>query len=198
MFMFHPYAPGSPFFLPHGAHIYNKLVSFMRSEYRARGYQVSRADRSDRVITLIGCLQEVITPIVYNQKLWESSGHWQHYKENMFAVRGANEEPLTEGEKKELMGLKPMNCPGHCLVFEHGSHSYRELPLRLADFGVLHRNEMHGALTGLTRVIRFQQVRGVGIAVRAIEGQSEMRCLQRAIETLWSRDRSIATNTQYC
>lgn len=74
-------------------------------------------------------------------------------------MRAAEEKELTEAERQEHFGLKPMNCPGHCLIFENTSHSYRDLPLRIADFGMLHRNELAGALTGLTRVIRFQQVK---------------------------------------
>ena len=88
-----------------------------------------------------------MSPNIYNMQLWETSGHAANYKENMF---------VFEIEKQEF-GLKPMNCPGHCLMFEHRVRSYRELPLRMADFGVLHRNELSGALTGLTRVRRFQQ-----------------------------------------
>lgn len=84
---------------------------------------------------------------MYNLKLWETSGHATKYKENMFCF------PI-EGQE---FGLKPMNCPGHCLMFKHRKRSYRELPMRLCDFGVLHRNELSGALTGLTRVRRFQQ-----------------------------------------
>ncbi|OAY85551.1 Threonine--tRNA ligase, mitochondrial 1 [Ananas comosus] len=94
-----------------------------------------------------GLLLHVVTPNIYNMQLWETSGHAANYKENMF---------VFEIEKQEF-GLKPMNCPGHCLMFEHRVRSYRELPLRLADFGVLHRNELSGALSGLTRVRRFQQ-----------------------------------------
>nr|XP_010913364.1 threonine--tRNA ligase, mitochondrial 1 [Elaeis guineensis] len=129
LFFFHPLSPGSCFFLPHGTRIYNKLMEFLRVQYRDRGYQ------------------EVLTPNMYNMQLWETSGHAANYKDNMF---------VFEIEKQEF-GLKPMNCPGHCLMFEHRVRSYRELPLRLADFGVLHRNELSGALTGLTRVRRFQQ-----------------------------------------
>ncbi|KAK1613883.1 hypothetical protein QYE76_019400 [Lolium multiflorum] len=129
LFFFHPLSPGSSFFLPNGAIIYNKLMDFMRQEYRKRGYQ------------------EVLSPNIYNMQLWETSGHAANYKDNMF---------VFEIEKQEF-GLKPMNCPGHCLMFGHKVRSYRELPLRLADFGVLHRNELSGALTGLTRVRRFQQ-----------------------------------------
>ncbi|KAF9621888.1 hypothetical protein IFM89_028476 [Coptis chinensis] len=129
LFFFHPLSPGSAFFLPHGARIYNKLMDFLRKQYRERGYE------------------EVVTPNMYNMQLWETSGHAANYKENMFVFQVENQE----------FGLKPMNCPGHCLMFDHRVRSYRELPLRLADFGVLHRNEASGALTGLTRVRRFQQ-----------------------------------------
>lgn len=129
LFYFHELSPGSAFFYPKGAHIYNKLMDFIRKEYRKRGFQ------------------EVITPNVYNAKLWQTSGHWQHYAENMFSFES----------EKETFALKPMNCPGHCLMFASRNRSWRELPLRLADFGVLHRNELSGALTGLTRVRRFQQ-----------------------------------------
>ncbi|KIH51641.1 TGS domain protein [Ancylostoma duodenale] len=90
---------------------------------------------------------KVITPNMFNSKLWETSGHWQHYSEDMFRFE----------VEKEQFGLKPMNCPGHCIMYSHQPHTYNELPLRYADFGVLHRNEMSGALTGLTRVRRFQQ-----------------------------------------
>ncbi|EGC34348.1 hypothetical protein DICPUDRAFT_35169 [Dictyostelium purpureum] len=129
LFFFHPFSPGSCFFLPHGTKIYNKLLNFLRSEYRRRGYQ------------------EVITPNIYSQKLWEQSGHWQNYKDNMFSFECDHTH----------YSLKPMNCPGHCLMFAHRQRSYKELPMRIADFGVLHRNESHGSLTGLTRVRRFQQ-----------------------------------------
>ncbi|KAJ4711144.1 threonine--tRNA ligase, mitochondrial [Melia azedarach] len=129
LFFNHPLSPGSWFFLPLGTRVYNKLMEFIRKQYWDRGYQ------------------EVISPNMYNMKLWETSGHAANYKENMF---------LIDIEKQEF-GLKPMNCPGHCLMFDHKVRSYRELPLRLADFGVLHRNEASGALTGLTRVRRFQQ-----------------------------------------
>eukprot|EP00753_Platysulcus_tardus_P006583 PLAT14323.1.p1 GENE.PLAT14323.1~~PLAT14323.1.p1 ORF type:complete len:773 (-),score=425.20 PLAT14323.1:1090-3408(-) len=130
LFFFHPHlSPGSAFFLPHGARIYNRLIDFIKKEYWARGYD------------------EVVTPNVFNVDLWKTSGHYQHYKEHMF---------LMDVEKEEW-ALKPMNCPGHCVMFAHRARSWRELPLRLADFGVLHRNEFSGALSGLTRVRRFQQ-----------------------------------------
>lgn len=129
LYFFHELSPGSCFFLPHGAKIYNKLVDFIRTEYRQRGFS------------------EVITPNMFNVQLWHTSGHWQNYQENMFQL----------SVEKETYALKPMNCPGHCLMFKHRERSYRELPLRLADFGVLHRNELSGALGGLTRVRRFCQ-----------------------------------------
>ncbi|XP_004489863.1 threonine--tRNA ligase, mitochondrial 1 [Cicer arietinum] len=129
LILHHEWSPGSWFFLPHGARIYNTLMNFIRNQYRHRGYQ------------------EVITPNVFNMELWVTSGHAANYKEDMFVL---------EIDKQEF-GLKPMNCPGHCLMFKHRVRSYRELPLRFADFGVLHRNEASGALSGLTRVRRFQQ-----------------------------------------
>lgn len=129
LFFFHELSPGSCFFQPRGAHIYNTLIEFIRTEYRKRGFQ------------------EVVTPNIYNSKLWQTSGHWMHYAENMFSF----------DVEKETFALKPMNCPGHCMIFDVRNRSWRELPLRMADFGVLHRNELSGALTGLTRVRRFQQ-----------------------------------------
>lgn len=129
LFFFHPYSPGSAFWLPHGFRIYRTLMEFMRKEYRARGYT------------------EVLTPNIFSSKLWEVSGHWDHYKDNMFTFKCED----------QIMGLKPMNCPGHCLLFQNRARSYKELPLRIAEFGVLHRNELSGALHGLTRVRRFQQ-----------------------------------------
>jgi len=129
LFFFHTLSPGSCFWMPHGARVYNKLIAFIKEQYWTRGYE------------------EVITPNIFNLQLWEISGHAQHYKDNMFTFD-------VEGQE---WGMKPMNCPGHCLMFGHRIRSYRELPLRVADFGVLHRNEVSGALTGLTRVRRFQQ-----------------------------------------
>lgn len=129
LFMFHELSPGCPFFLPHGQIIVNSLQAFLRQEYWKRGYQ------------------EVTTPNMYNHRLWVTSGHWQHYRDDVFQLE----------VEKEPWALKPMNCPGHMLIFGMRERSYRELPMRIADFGVLHRNEASGALTGLTRVRRFQQ-----------------------------------------
>lgn len=127
--MFHELSAGSAFWLPHGARIYNKLIDFIKSHYWKRGYS------------------EVITPNIYNLDLWHRSGHAMHYKDAMFVFE-------VEGAE---WAMKPMNCPGHCLMFDSKIRSYRDLPLRFADFGVLHRNELSGALSGLTRVRRFQQ-----------------------------------------
>uniref|UniRef100_A0A7S4IRV5 Probable threonine--tRNA ligase, cytoplasmic n=1 Tax=Vannella robusta TaxID=1487602 RepID=A0A7S4IRV5_9EUKA len=129
LFFMDPLTPGSAFMLPYGTRIYNKLQEFLRSEYRKRGFE------------------EVVSPNIYNVDLWKRSGHYQNYAENMFSFE-------VEGLE---FALKPMNCPGHCVMFGHRVRSYRELPLRYADFGVLHRNELSGALTGMTRVRRFQQ-----------------------------------------
>uniref|UniRef100_A0AAR2KZ65 threonine--tRNA ligase n=1 Tax=Pygocentrus nattereri TaxID=42514 RepID=A0AAR2KZ65_PYGNA len=129
LFFFNDISPGSCFFLPKGAHIYNTLTDFIKSEYSRRGFS------------------EVVTPTLYSTSLWERSGHWEHYSENMFTVTC---EPHT-------FALKPMNCPAHCVMYEQRVRSWRELPLRWADFGALHRNEHSGALGGLTRVRRFCQ-----------------------------------------
>ncbi|KAI1301536.1 Threonine--tRNA ligase 1, cytoplasmic [Halotydeus destructor] len=129
LFFFHELSPGSCFFTPRGAFIYNSLIDFIKSEYRKRGFT------------------EVVSPNIYNSKLWQTSGHWEHYADDMF----------TFDVEKEKWALKPMNCPGHCLIFDSTNRSWRDLPIRFADFGVLHRNELSGALSGLTRVRRFQQ-----------------------------------------
>ena len=144
LFFFHEFSPGSCFFLPHGVKIYNTLVNFIKDEYRKRGFT------------------EVMTPNIANVKLWKQSGHWQHYKQNMFnfnikeyAICDEKSDSNNPVPDSDIYSLKPMNCPNSCLVFNSTNRSYRELPLRLADFGVLHRNEAHGALTGLTRVRKF-------------------------------------------
>lgn len=136
------YSPGSPLFLPNGTKIFNKLTNFLRAQYEQFGFQ------------------EVITPTIYKKSLWEKSGHWENYADDMYTVtgRGASgqKEDRQVGEDEEY-GLKPMNCPGHCLIFASKQRSYRDLPIRYADFSPLHRNEIHGALSGLTRVRRFHQ-----------------------------------------
>jgi len=126
---FHPLAPASPFFLPKGAVLYNQLLNYMREEYRRRGYD------------------EIITPQIYDAELFKISGHYENYHDNMF---------FTEIEEREF-GVKPMNCPGHHLLFKERLWSYRELPVRFADFGRLHRYERSGVTAGLTRVRTFSQ-----------------------------------------
>jgi threonyl-tRNA synthetase len=136
------YSPGSPLFLPNGAGIFNKLTAFLRAQYTYFGFD------------------EVITPTIYKKSLWLKSGHWQNYAKDMFSVTGrgatGEEEGRQIGEDEEY-GLKPMNCPGHCLLFASKPRSFRELPIRYSDFSPLHRNEISGSLSGLTRVRRFHQ-----------------------------------------
>jgi threonyl-tRNA synthetase len=109
--------------LPHGTRIVQKLQDFLRAEYGRYGYE------------------EVMTPLIYKKDLWETSGHWQNYKDDMFMVNSGREHSCQhDGEEDEgLFGLKPMNCPGHCLIFDSTPKSYRDLPIRLADFSPLHR-----------------------------------------------------------
>ncbi|MAE13892.1 threonine--tRNA ligase [Candidatus Woesearchaeota archaeon] len=128
-FSFHDVSPGSPFFHPKGAVIFLELIRFMQKQYWKYGYD------------------EVITPLVYDKALWETSGHWEHFKENIFTL---------EMDEREA-ALKPMNCPSHCIIYKNGSKSYRDLPLRIADFAALHRNELRGTLGGLTRVRKMSQ-----------------------------------------
>uniref|UniRef100_G3QTZ0 threonine--tRNA ligase n=1 Tax=Gorilla gorilla gorilla TaxID=9595 RepID=G3QTZ0_GORGO len=146
LFFFHELSPGSCFFLPRGTRVYNALVAFIRAEYAHRGFS------------------EVKTPTLFSTKLWEQSGHWEHYQEDMFAVQppGSDRPPSSQSDDStrhitDTLALKPMNCPAHCLMFAHRPRSWRELPLRLADFGALHRAEASGGLGGLTRLRCFQQ-----------------------------------------
>jgi len=129
LFHFDPVAPGSPFFMPKGTMVYNELIEFMRRIYRKFDYK------------------EVITPQILDSDLWKTSGHYDHYKDDMYFSR------IDERE----YAVKPMNCPCHMLMFKHYKYSYRDLPLRYADFGRLHRYEKAGALSGLTRVRTFCQ-----------------------------------------
>ncbi len=129
LFSFHHWAPGAPFWKAKGTVLYTLLTDYMRSVLAPEGYL------------------EVRTPLVFNKKLWETSGHWDHYRDNMFLVE-------SEGEP---FALKAMNCPGHMLMFASEGRSYRDLPLRFHDQGVLHRQEASGVLSGLTRVRQFSQ-----------------------------------------
>jgi threonyl-tRNA synthetase len=158
LFITSKYSPGSPLFLPNGAKMFNKLTNFLRAQYANFGFE------------------EVITPTIYKKSLWEKSGHWENYAEDMYAVTGRGASGEKEGRQvgeDEEYGLKPMNCPGHCLIFASKKRSYRDLPIRYADFSPLHRNEVHGALSGLTRVRRFHQDDG-HIFCRASQIQEEI------------------------
>ncbi|MGE3858264.1 MAG: threonine--tRNA ligase [Dehalococcoidia bacterium] len=129
LFHLDPISPGSPFFHPKGAVIYNELTAYMRALYQEYGYS------------------EVITPQLFSAELFKTSGHYQNFKDDMY---------MLEIDEQEF-GLKPMNCPGHCWYFSGGHYSYRDLPLRLAEFTRLHRNERSGVLHGMTRVRSFAQ-----------------------------------------
>jgi threonyl-tRNA synthetase len=129
LFTFHPWAPGAAFWLSKGTTLYHTLANYMRDVLFPAGYV------------------EVKTPLVYNKALWERSGHWQHYRDNMFLIE-------SEGE---TMSMKPMNCPGHFLTYASEMRSYRDLPIRFHEQTPLHRNEASGVLSGLTRVRQFSQ-----------------------------------------
>ncbi len=132
LFLFHPFAPGAAFWTDRGTTIFMLLEGWMRSTLADNGYRI------------------VKTPLLYNKALWEISGHWGKYRENMFLV-------LDKESGEPDFSLKPMNCPSHYLLYASRKHSYRELPIRYATQDVLHRNEVTGALSGLTRVRQFQQ-----------------------------------------
>ncbi|MBI2187821.1 MAG: threonine--tRNA ligase [Acidobacteria bacterium] len=129
LFWFHPWAPGEPFWLPKGTMLVHLLGNYMREVLFPAGYV------------------EVRAPLVFNKALWETSGHWTHYRQNMFLIESESEE--------EKSGLKPMNCPGHMLLFASEVRSYRDLPMRIHEQSVLHRMEASGVLSGLTRVREF-------------------------------------------
>jgi len=131
LFMMHQYSPGAVFWTERGTILYNAIQDFIRER-----------QRDD--------FHEIKTPLLYNKGLWETSGHWGKYRENMFLV-------LDNETNEHDVSLKPMNCPSHYLLYQSKKHSYRELPLRYVTFDVLHRNEVTGALSGLTRVRQFQQ-----------------------------------------
>ncbi len=129
LFMFSEEAPGMPFYLAKGQIVKNELEKFLRSVQDKHNYE------------------EVRTPFMMNQELWEKSGHWDHYKDNMY---------FSEVDNAKF-ALKPMNCPGHMLIFKNKLHSYRDLPIRMGEFGQVHRHEFSGALNGLLRVRTFCQ-----------------------------------------
>lgn len=156
LFHFEPLAPGATFWLPKGAILWNNLSQFIRSLLLRNGYV------------------EVKTPMVFNKDLWEISGHWQAYQENMFLIQS----------EEQTFGLKPMNCPAHMLLFRSKKRSYRELPIRFHDQGVLHRNEASGTLGGLTRVRQFSQD-DVHLFVTAEQVPSEMRSILGLVDRVY-------------
>jgi threonyl-tRNA synthetase len=129
LFSFSEVSPGMVFWHNNGLIIYNELVNFWREEHRKAGYK------------------EISTPFILDKKLWQISGHWEKYKENIF---------LTKYEDREF-AVKPMNCPGGMLVYKNSPKSYKELPLRVGELGIVHRQELSGVLSGLFRVIKFTQ-----------------------------------------
>jgi threonyl-tRNA synthetase len=144
LFIFDEVAPAMPFFLPRGAYVYQRMVDYVRSRYQSSGYQ------------------EVITPQVFDPRLFRTSGHLGHYNENMYRIWTEDQlaEPgdkIKESLQKGGFALKPMNCPSHCVIFASKRRSYRELPWRVADFGRLHRYERGGVVHGLARVRTFCQ-----------------------------------------
>ena len=130
LFFFHETAPGMPYWLPKGVVIYNELVNFWRDEHKKRGYQ------------------EIVSPLLNKKELYETSGHWDHYREDMF---------IAKTDEGEVYGIKPMNCPNAMVVYGSKMRSYRELPLRLGDTDTLHRSERSGTLNGLLRAREFRQ-----------------------------------------
>lgn len=156
LFMFSEEAPGMPFYLPNGQIIRTELENFSRALQTKAGYA------------------EVSTPFMMNQRLWEQSGHWDHYHENMY---------FSEVENAKF-AMKPMNCPGHMLIFKNNLHSYRDLPIRMAEFGQVHRHEFSGALNGLLRVRTFCQD-DAHIFVRHNQIQSEIKQVIRLIDEVY-------------
>ena len=154
--MFSEEAPGMPFYLPNGQIIRTELENFSRALQTKAGYA------------------EVRTPFMMNQRLWEQSGHWDHYHENMY---------FSEVENAKF-AMKPMNCPGHMLIFKNSLHSYRDLPIRMAEFGQVHRHEFSGALNGLLRVRTFCQD-DAHIFVRHDQIKSEIKQVIRLIDEVY-------------
>jgi threonyl-tRNA synthetase len=154
LFIFNEVSPGAPFWMPHGWTIVRELERFVREHLDALGYQ------------------EISTPILVNKRLWEQSGHWEHYQENMFKLE----------VEEQLFSLKPMNCPESTIVYRHALRSYRDLPLRYSDMGRLHRNERSGTLTGLFRVRQFTQD-DAHIYCRLDQVQDEMTTLLGLMRT---------------
>ncbi len=157
LFMLSDYAPGMPFFLPKGQIVLNTLVDYWRKLHTAEGYK------------------EVTTPTMMSRALWETSGHWDHYQENMYT---------TKVDELDY-AIKPMNCPGAMLVYKNDIHSYRELPLRIAELGHVHRHEASGALNGLFRVRAFTQD-DAHIFVRRDQIEEEVKRIMRVFDEVYN------------
>ncbi|WP_425589475.1 threonine--tRNA ligase [Peribacillus simplex] len=156
LFMFSEEAPGMPFYLPKGQIVRNELEKFSRELQTEADYD------------------EVRTPFMMNQRLWEQSGHWDHYHENMY---------FTEVDQTKF-AMKPMNCPGHMLIFKNSLFSYRDLPIRMAEFGQVHRHEYSGALNGMLRVRTFCQD-DAHIYVRQDQIESEIKQVFHLIDKVY-------------
>ncbi|MGG1230234.1 threonine--tRNA ligase [Bacillus halotolerans] len=156
LFMFSEEAPGMPFYLPKGQIVRNELERFSRELQTNAGYA------------------EVRTPFMMNQRLWEQSGHWDHYRDNMY---------FSEVDQTAF-AMKPMNCPGHMLIFKNSLYSYRDLPIRMAEFGQVHRHEYSGALNGMLRVRTFCQD-DAHIFVREDQIESEIKEAIRLIDEVY-------------
>ena len=157
LFHLDPISPGSPFYHPKGTVLYNGLIDYMRDLYQEYGYQ------------------EVITPQLFTAELWKISGHYQNFADDMFLF----------GSEDDELGVKPMNCPGHCHYYASDLHSYRDLPLRIAEFSRLHRNERSGVLSGLTRVRSFAQD-DAHIYCTAAQFEDEVRTVFEMSERVYS------------
>jgi len=157
LFMFSEEAPGMPFYLSNGQFVRNQMENFLRE------------------IQLKNDYDEVRTPLMMNQKLWEESGHWDHYHENMY---------FTKVDENDY-ALKPMNCPGHMLIFKNELRSYKDLPLRMAEFGQVHRHEFSGALNGLLRVRTFCQD-DAHIFIMKSQIKSEVEDILKLIDYIYS------------
>jgi threonyl-tRNA synthetase len=157
LFMFSEEAPGMPFYLPNGMILRNELEKFSRELQQRAGYQ------------------EVRTPLMMNMRLWEQSGHWEHYRENMYFSEVDN----------VTFAMKPMNCPGHMIIFKNEIRSYRDLPLRIAEFGQVHRHELSGALNGMLRVRTFTQD-DAHIFVRPDQIEEELERVLELVDKMYS------------
>jgi threonyl-tRNA synthetase len=157
LYMFSEESPGMPFYLPNGFIVRNELENFSREVQQKAGYT------------------EVRTPLVMNQRLWEQSGHWEHYRDDMFFV-DVDGSPFA---------IKPMNCPGHMLIFKNERRSYRDLPMRISEFGQVHRNELSGALNGMLRVRTFVQD-DAHIFVRPDQIKAEVTAAIQMVDYIYS------------